>query len=287
MKKFIALLLSFCMAFTLAAPAFAAADDPYSSSIDYSGSVSTLAGSTVATVTVSATGSLFYTVQKDQVEIAYRLLGVTKDQVTKVTIKGNISGIEAETFADFTALKTVTLPNTLTSIGARAFENCSSLTTLTLPASVTSIGADAFAGCTSLETVTVNVPANVTFDAAAQAAMQKALGDTVTLNTVAVPAVTYPSDDAEDDTGTASDPSDASSDGTALLIVGGAVAAAGVATAVYLYTHPEIYQNAVQAVQDAYNSAVNSITSALGLNQSAAAPAEAEAAPAESVALAA
>jgi hypothetical protein len=57
-------------------------------------------------------------------------------------------------------------------------------------------------------------------------------------------------------------------DSTALLIVGGAVAAAGVATAVYFYTHPAVWQKVV-----------NNVRSALGLPTTNAAAAESAEAP--------
>lgn len=262
-KKFIALLLSFCMAFTLAAPAFAASSE-MSGSISYSvSSIDDLPDTvdapsgTVYEMIITSDSSIWQTVIKSSVEDAI-LLGQDKSQIISLTIEGPITSIEAEAFEGFTGLQTVTLP-----------------------ASVTSIGENAFAGCTSLKTVTVNVPANVTFDAAAQEAMQKAFGGTVTLKTVAVPAVTLPSNDTKYDADEGFDADD-EEDSAVLLIVGGAVAAVGVATVVYFYTHPEIYRNAVQAVQNA-----------LGLNRSAAAttaettPAVAETSPAESAALAA
>jgi hypothetical protein len=43
---------------------------------------------------------------------------------------------------------------------------------------------------------------------------------------------------------------------TALLIVGGVVVAAGVATAVYFYTHPDAWQEVTNRVQGAWNSLV-------------------------------
>jgi hypothetical protein len=45
-----------------------------------------------------------------------------------------------------------------------------------------------------------------------------------------------------------------SSDGGALLLVGGVLVAAGAATAVYVYTHPDVWQKAVDAVQTAWNN---------------------------------
>jgi hypothetical protein len=45
-----------------------------------------------------------------------------------------------------------------------------------------------------------------------------------------------------------------SSDGGALLLVGGVLVAAGAATAVYFYTHPDVWQKAVDAVQTAWNN---------------------------------
>lgn len=44
-----------------------------------------------------------------------------------------------------------------------------------------------------------------------------------------------------------------------LLIVGGVVVAAGVATAVYFYTHPEIWQKTVNAVQTAWNNVTTGV----------------------------
>jgi hypothetical protein len=50
--------------------------------------------------------------------------------------------------------------------------------------------------------------------------------------------------------------------GSALLIVGGVVVAAGAATAVYFYTHPEVWDQVTTSVQNTWNNVTTSVQNA-------------------------
>ena len=88
---------------------------------------------------------------------------ITTDNLVKVEIGTDITGIGLFAFADFIALESVTFNETskVVIIGDYAFESCSKLQNLTIPDSVTSIGIQAFYNCQSLESVTL--PTNVNF----------------------------------------------------------------------------------------------------------------------------
>lgn len=74
--------------------------------------------------------------------------------ITKVTILGNITDINDNTFFNCT-LTSITLPNTITTIGVDAFGSCSELTSITIPSSVNYIQTFAFEYCSGLTEITV------------------------------------------------------------------------------------------------------------------------------------
>lgn len=123
------------------------------------------AGSNIETVTwesnIDIGANLFRTCQK----------------LTTVTVTGNITSVEKESFAECNSLTTVVLPQScvtlgygafngdsriqtfiapgITTIGNYALKNCSSLTTLDFP-DLTTVGQESFRGCNHL--TTVNAP---------------------------------------------------------------------------------------------------------------------------------
>ncbi|MBQ8717894.1 MAG: leucine-rich repeat protein, partial [Clostridia bacterium] len=82
------------------------------------------------------------------------------DQITKISIFGEVTGIGAYAFAGMTSLKDVALPNSVTAIKAGAFKGCSALTEFQFPTALTTIGDYAFSGCSKLGNLTL--PATLT-----------------------------------------------------------------------------------------------------------------------------
>ncbi len=72
--------------------------------------------------------------------------GMSRANLTEVTLTTAAAEIPEAVFAGNTALRTITLPAGVTAIGARAFEGCSALERVEIPASVTEIGEGAFTG---------------------------------------------------------------------------------------------------------------------------------------------
>ena len=75
--------------------------------------------------------------------------------LTSVTIQNSVQSIGSYAFSNCVSLTSVTIPNSVQSIGSHAFRNCESLTSVTIPNSVQSIGNNAFSNCESLTSVTV------------------------------------------------------------------------------------------------------------------------------------
>ena len=73
--------------------------------------------------------------------------------LTRVTIGGNVTGIESLAFSECTGLVSVTVGNNVTSIGYCAFYNCSNLASLVIGSSVTDIESRAFDYCSDLKTI--------------------------------------------------------------------------------------------------------------------------------------
>lgn len=73
-----------------------------------------------------------------------------KDEVEHVVMTGEITGLEASTFADFTALKDIVLPPSVSYIGSTAFLNCKNLESIELPEKVKEIEYGAFGNCDKL-----------------------------------------------------------------------------------------------------------------------------------------
>lgn len=68
--------------------------------------------------------------------------------------------MEAATFNNCSALKSIELPGGITSLGSDCFYGCTGLTSVTLPESVTTLGKDCFNGCTGISTI--NLPNSIT-----------------------------------------------------------------------------------------------------------------------------
>ena len=142
-KRFLAVLLSLCMAAgVLPVAAFAAEGEPepapYQAQEEASSSTPSDSGSQPAAVLSARAGnaSIEYSTEYGTFyfnpEEGYIAGFAEKDGVTEVVIPDQINGTE------------------VTGIGASAFSGCSSLTKITIPASVTGMGAGAFWGCTGL-----------------------------------------------------------------------------------------------------------------------------------------
>ena len=122
MKKLLALLMAFALAFQLATPVFAETGNAGGTC----GDNLTWTLTTDGTLTISGSGEMNSYLYADQV-IPW---GEYSKQITTVKIKSGV-----------------------TSIGACAFWGCVALTSVTIPKSVTEIGNSAFSGCSELQKV--------------------------------------------------------------------------------------------------------------------------------------
>ena len=82
------------------------------------------------------------------------------DNLTSITIPGNVESIGESAFYSCDNLTDVTLQDGVKSIGDAAFIWCNNLTNIVLPNSITSIGDWAFKDCTSL--TSIKIPSSVT-----------------------------------------------------------------------------------------------------------------------------
>ena len=76
-----------------------------------------------------------------------------RNDLTSITIPGNVKEIGNTAFKNCENLRSVVLSDGVTKIGGSVFYYCTVLTSITIPKSLTSIGADAFLGCDSLTDV--------------------------------------------------------------------------------------------------------------------------------------
>ena len=104
-----------------------------------------------ATLTISGNGEM-----KDN---PFSFLNFRGSKVT-VSIENGVKNIGAETFFDFTELKSISIPNSVTSLGDSTFENCTNLEKIVFSDNIESIGKKAFKKCSNLTNLTV--PTNVT-----------------------------------------------------------------------------------------------------------------------------
>jgi uncharacterized repeat protein (TIGR02543 family) len=77
------------------------------------------------------------------------------EEVTDLTIPGNVSGIGNRAFSGCTGLTSVTIPDCVTNIGSSAFSNCVGLASVTIGNGVTDIGSYAFSRCRGLTNVVI------------------------------------------------------------------------------------------------------------------------------------
>ena len=78
-----------------------------------------------------------------------------RNDIKKVVIQENITGIGERTFFACTSLTSITIPDSVISIGEHAFDTCNDLESITIPDGVTSIGENAFIMCYNLESITI------------------------------------------------------------------------------------------------------------------------------------
>lgn len=74
---------------------------------------------------------------------------------TQVSIRDDITSIEADIFSGATSLTSITWPSNLKYIGANAFLNCSGLTNVLFSAGLKTISSYAFSGCSRLLQITI------------------------------------------------------------------------------------------------------------------------------------
>lgn len=85
------------------------------------------------------------------------IINTFTQNITKVSITGELAKIPNNAFKDCKTLETIILPETVYIIGESAFQNCSSLKNVNIPTNVTTIGSQAFGSCTSLEQIIVPI----------------------------------------------------------------------------------------------------------------------------------
>lgn len=85
------------------------------------------------------------------------IINTITQNITKVSITGELAKIPNNAFKDCKTLETIILPETVYVIGESAFQNCSSLKNVNIPTNVTTIGSQAFGSCTSLEQIIVPI----------------------------------------------------------------------------------------------------------------------------------
>ena len=83
------------------------------------------------------------------------------DNLTSITLTGDVTEILQDAFAGCVALQSFVIPDGTTTIGMNAFEGCSTLTEIVIPDFVYSIGSNAFANCTGLTNVSMPFPLKV------------------------------------------------------------------------------------------------------------------------------
>lgn len=162
-KRFLSILITVCMLFTLLPTAAMAAEQDFVVEngvlTHYNGS----GGSVTVPSTVTAIGArAFYSCTSlTGVTIPNSVTTIGEEAffdcvaLTGVTIPGSVTKIGDGAFAFCRNLTSVTIPNSVTELGGRAFYECTSLTGVIIPNSVTKIGDRAFAFCTSLPSVTI------------------------------------------------------------------------------------------------------------------------------------
>lgn len=82
------------------------------------------------------------------------------DNLSSVTILGDLKTIGNGAFYGCTNLSDIILPASVTSIDSSAFSGCTSLTSINIPSGIVSIGDYTFSGCTGLTSITI--PSSVT-----------------------------------------------------------------------------------------------------------------------------
>lgn len=136
MKKFLAFLLAFALAFTCMA--CKKTEEPEE------------------VVDENPQGLQFYMQDDGTYIVACGDAKYRSNIVIPTTYKGGaVVGIDKLGFYDCPNLTAVTIPNSVNSIGKESFTNCISLESITIPNSVTSLSIGTFSFCTSLTSVTI------------------------------------------------------------------------------------------------------------------------------------
>ena len=143
MKRWVSMLLIFCLIVSLAPMTVSAAEsgtcgDNVKWSLSSSG-----------VLTISGTGPMA------DYEPDERPWASSADTVKSVVITSGVTTIGRSAFYYCTSLTKVTIPNTVTSIGDYAFGYCSNLTGVSLPDSLISMGDGVFTSCSNLRSLTI------------------------------------------------------------------------------------------------------------------------------------
>ena len=133
MKKWIMLLLTFCMIAALS-----------------------LSVSATELSTDAVSGDWTYSLSYGEATITGYSGSATSVTVPSSVGGYTVVGIGSSVFNDRYEIKTITLPSTLQTIGSYAFQNCRGLTEITLPKSLTTIGYRAFYNCYALQKITIH-----------------------------------------------------------------------------------------------------------------------------------
>ena len=144
MKKFIAIVMSFCIVGGSLQAVYSSAPDSIisSSATDYQ---------------EVGEDHITYHVYADYAEVYKSDEKAVGEIVIPDKFKGvPVTSISGNAFTNCTKLESIDIPDTVTEIGGAAFWGCSALTSIIIPDSVTKIGYNAFRECTSLESISLS-----------------------------------------------------------------------------------------------------------------------------------
>ena len=148
MKRWMSLILSFCMLFSMlpvwTLPIYATYSGSCGDNLTWS------FDSETGTLTISGTGSMQeYEYQRDTPWYSFR------DDIISIAVTEGVTTLSSGIFKRCDNLISVTLPEGLVAVGRTAFYWCENLTSVTIPASLNSLGDGAFENCSRLEAIEV------------------------------------------------------------------------------------------------------------------------------------
>ena len=152
---------------TLKTHDYCGTDDPKTTDVDESKTVTWNYNTSTKTITIAGSGPMMYynSAVSDGTYCNGAPWRAYAGEVEHVVISDGITYVGSNTFAHCPNISSVTLPTDqhLYEIGPGAFGDCTSLTSIDIPMSVNKIDDEAFAGCSNLSTVTLGYGDGATF----------------------------------------------------------------------------------------------------------------------------